>query len=560
MSFFGKIVAVLRTYDYRDKLISAFAVVLFLLMIVKMIVFPYGLFGFGGRDIYTEGLVSKSGIQSLNPLFVDYNEADRDVSSLIFSGLMKYDPEKKAVVEDMATLSISEDKTEYVFKIREGIKWHDGKPLTVDDVYFTYHDIISDPAFQNEILKTNFAGIQIELVDNNKIKFKLEKPNVFFISNFTVGILPKHILANVSAEDMLKNDFNKKPIGSGPYMAMDTIESFSDGRTQVTLTHNPYYYGDPSEVEYMRFVAYPTMGDLVEQIDSVNGVPKVSGSSILDFINNDRFKLIPYELPQYTAVFMNMESPLLKDNEKVRLALQKAIDKKALLEGSVDKIRVDTPLMELNQDDWEYQSSEDQAQGALKDSGFSYAPDDTEHMGIRYDSDENALQLRFISRLYDEGTYQYEENKKVVASLVESWEKVGIGIQVEFLPPDEFKEKVMSRSYDLLLVGQILGYNLDTYSYWHSTQASPLGQNLSNYKSFQVDSLIEAIRSTFNEEEKTLRLAELATKLKDDIPAIFLYRPVYYYASDNKLQGVSMDGVVFASDRFSEIANWKFNR
>lgn len=560
MSFFSKILSVLRTYDYRDRLISALSVAVFLLMLVKMIVFPYGLFGFGEMDIYTEGLVSRTGIQNLNPLFVDYNEADRDVSSLIFSGLMKYDPEKKAVVEDVATLSISEDKTEYIFKIRDGIKWHDGKPLTVEDVYFTFHDIILDATFQNEILKTNFAGVIIELVDNDKIKFKLEKPNVFFISNFTVGILPKHILKDVAAADLLQNDFNKKPIGSGPYMVTDPVESFSDGRTQITLTNNPYYYEEPSEVKHLRFVAYPTMDELVDQIDSVNGVPKVSGNYILDFINDERFELIPYELPQYTAVFMNMESALLKDNEKVRLALQKAVDKNELLGDSVDKIRIDTPLMELNQEDWEYQANVDQAQGALKDAGYTYASDDTEHVGIRYDGDENALQLRFIARLYDQGTYQYEETKNLVASLQKSWESIGVGIQVEFLDPDQFKEKVMSRDYDLLLVGQILGYNLDTYSYWHSTQASPMGQNLSNYKSFQVDSLIEAIRSTFDADEKAEKLAELAKKLKEDIPAIFLYRPVYYYAADNKLAGVNMEGVVFASDRFAKIKNFKFLR
>lgn len=560
MSFFGKIIPVIRTYDYRDKVISALAFAIFLLMIVKMIVFPYGLFGFGNANIYTEGLVSKNGIQNLNPLFVDYNEADREVSSLIFSGLMKYDPDKKAIIEDMGRLSIDESKTEYTFKVREGLKWHDGEPLTAEDVYFTFHTVVMDPAFQNEILKTNFAGVEMELVDTETVKFKLEKPNVFFISNFTVGILPKHLLEGVEAVDLLQNEFNKKPIGSGPFMVTEPVESFSDGRTQITLTQNPYYYGEPVKIEMMRFIAYPIMEDLIEHVDSVNGVPKVSGNYILNFLNNERFELIPYELPQYTAVFMNMESAILKDNQRVRLALQKAVDKDALIGDDVDKIKVDTPLMELNQEDWVYQPSIEQANGALKDAGYTYHPEDVDHAGIRYNESEEALQLRFIARLYDEGTYQYEETKKLVGFLQNAWESIGVGIQVEFLPPDEFKEQIMSRNYDLLLVGQILGYNLDTYSYWHSTQAGPMGQNLSNYKSFQVDSLIEDIRSTFDTEEKESKLAELAKKIKEDVPAVFLYRPVYYYAVDGKLTGVNMDEVVFSSDRFSRMASWVFNR
>lgn len=555
---FKKLIAVFRAYDYRDKLLSVFAITVFLLMIVKMMVFPYGFFNFGQPNIYTEGVVSKSGIQNINPLFVDYNEADREVSRLIFSGLMKYDSSERATIDDMGALSISEDKTEYTFVVREGLKWQDGEPLTVEDVYFTFHDIIMDPSFPNEILKTNFAGVEIEKIGVDTIKFTLEKPNIFFITNFTIGILPQHILGDVEPIDIVQNEFNKMPVGSGPYMMTEAVEAFPDGRMQASLTQNPYYYGDPSKIEILRFISYPTMEKLIEEINAVNGVVRITGNYILDFKNNDRFELFPYELPQYTAVFMNMESQILKDNRDVRLAIQKAIDKPALIDMFVDKIAVDTPLMELNQDEWVYQANKEQAQGALKEAGFNYAEEDTEKVGIRYNEDGEALELKFVARLYDEGTSQYEEAMKVVSFLQDSWEEVGFSIQVELLPAEMFKERVMSRSYDLLLVGQSLGYNLDTYSYWHSTQADPLGQNLSNYKSFAVDSLIEDIRFVFNQEKRERQLMELAELLKEDIPAVFLYRPIYYYASDGKVNGISMDGVVFPSDRFDGIPLWKF--
>lgn len=559
MGLFGKFIAVIKTYSYADKILSAVAVAFFLLMLVKMIIFPYGLFGFGQSDIYTEGLVSRAGIQNINPLFVDYNEADREVSALVFSGLMKYDPAKKAVVDDMAVLTIDESKTEYIFTVRDGIKWHDGKPFTAADVYFTFHDIVQHTSFSNEILKTNFAGVQIELIDEKQVKFKLEKANVFFINNFTVGILPKHILEGVDPYDILQHDFNKKPVGTGPYMVVDPVEMFSDGRTQITLQRSSNYYGQPVEIQSMRFIAYPTMDELVEEVNAVNGVVRVSGNYLLEFENNERFEPIAYELPQYTAVFMNMEGKVLKER-MVRLALQKAVDKTQLIGDAVDKITVDTPLMELDQGEWIYQPSVEQAQGALKDVGYRYAEDDKEHAGIRYNAEGDGLELSFIALAYEEGTYQDEEARKVVGFLQEAWEKIGFSIQVEFLAADVFKERVMARQYDLLLVGQILGYNFDTYSYWHSTQASPLGQNLSNYKSFQVDSIIESVRSTFDPEKKKVKMKELAERMKEDIPAIFLYRPVHYYASDGKVSGISMDGAVYPSDRFAGVAGWKFER
>lgn len=557
MKVFSTFSSVIRSFDYRDKLISILSLAILLLMVVKIILLPYGLFSFGESGIYTEGLVSRMGIQNVNPLFVDFNEADREVSSLVFSGLMKYSPDKKAVVNDIAQLKINEENNEYLFTVREGIKWHDGEPLTADDVFFTYHDIIMGQGFTNEILKTNFEGVKVEKVSANQVKFTLEKPNLFFVSNFTLGIVPKHLLSETKPEEILGSDFNKKPVGSGPYMVTDPAETFNDGRMQITLTRSPNYYSDPAEVEFLRLTVFPTMDELMADVNSVNAVVKVSGSSIQDFEDNKRFSLIKYELPQYTAVFMNMESKFLKE-KSVRLALQKAVDKSKMIGKSLDKIVVDTPLMELNQQQWEYQPSVEQAEGALKDAHYRYELADTEQKGPRTNDDSEPLKLNLIVRLYEEGTYQFEDTKKVVSFLQKTWEEIGVAIEVEFLPSEDLNKRITSREYDLLLVGQNLGYNLDTYSYWHSTQAGPLGQNLSNYKSFQVDSLIEDIRSTFDPEKREKKLEELASRFKDDIPAIFLYRPVYYYAYDGKVQGVSMQNVVFPSDRFDGIVKWKF--
>lgn len=558
MNVFKTFFAVIKSFDYRDKLISILSFAVLLLMVVKLIVFPYGLFNFGESSTYSEGLVSRSGIQNINPLFVDYNDADRDISALVFSGLMKFDPSKNSMVNDLGQLKINADNNEYLFTIRDGIKWQDGESFTADDVYFTYHDVILGEGFPNEILRTNFAGVKIEKVGTNQIKFTLEKPNLFFISNFAIGILPKHLLADTKPGEILNSEFNRKPVGLGPYMMTDPVETFNDGRMQVTLSKSDYYYGDPVNLDHIRFVVFSTMDELMAHINSLNAVSKVSGDYIDDFKANPRFALTKYELPQYTAVFMNMESNFLKD-DSVRLALQKSVDKTKLIGEAVDKIVVDTPLMDLNQEQWEYQPSKDQAQGALKDAHYRYELSDTVKKGPRTTDEGEPLKLDFIVRLYDEGTYQFEDTKKVVSFLQKTWEEIGVDIEVEFLASDELNKRISSRQYDLLLVGQNLGYNLDTYSYWHSTQASPMGQNLSNYKSFQVDSLIEDIRSTFDPEKRKAKLEELAARFKEDIPAIFLYRPVYYYASDGKVTGVTMKDIVFPSDRFESVASWDFS-
>ncbi|MFA4891586.1 MAG: ABC transporter substrate-binding protein [Candidatus Gracilibacteria bacterium] len=555
MKIFRKLGKVFRSYSDLDKAISFACLGVIILMFLKMIIFPYGLFNFGKVDIYTEGLVGPNGFQNLNPLFVDYNILDREVSRLVFSGLMKYDTETGAIVGDMADLTINEEKTEYTFVLKDGLKWHDGVDLTTEDVYYTFAEVVQDPTFANEILKVNFDGVQIEVIDEKTIKFKLEKPNIFFITSLTTGLLPKHILEGVPVMDLLQNEFNKEPIGSGPYEVSEPIQVFKDGRMQVTLEANRYYYGVNPKLEHFRFISYSTEDQLMEQLNAVNGIVKISGEYADKVKKTGEFVMIPYELPQYMAVFVNMDSPEVQD-ELIRIALEKSIYKDELMAKLSDKKLVNTPLLELGKaDEWIYQPSIDNANGAIYEAGYEYASLDSRY---RTDDDGQTLHLSLIARQFPEGSQQAGETKVVVSYLEHQWEAIGMEIDVELLPVDKLNERIMDRSYDLLFIGQTLGYNLDAYSYWHSTQIGANGLNLSNYKSFQVDSLIEDVRSVFDPVKREEKLKLIAEKIAEDIPAIFLYKPVYYYASDGKVEGIKMDNVAFPSDRFSNILDWHF--
>ena len=556
MKLFRYLKKVFRNYSDADRGISFACLAIILLMVIKMIIFPYGLFNFGKVDIYTEGLVGKNGFQNLNPMLVDYNDLDREVCRLVFSGLMKYDTNTRAIIGDMANLTINEEKTEYTFVLKEGLKWQDGEDLTVEDVFFTFSEVVQDPTFPNEILKTNFDGVDIVVVNENTIRFTLEKPNVFFITNLTTGILPEHILEDVPVVDLLRHKFNKQPIGSGPYMVSEPVEKFKDGRMQVSLKVNKYYYGINPKLENFRFISYPTEQDLMASLHSVNGIVKVSGDSAEAIKATSEFVMFAYQLPQYMAVFMNLDSPKLEEH-MVRLALLKAVDKSVLIERLKDKKALDTPLLELDTGEWVYEPHIGSANGAIFDAGYSYPTDDSE---FRAGSDGAVLDLILISRAFDEGTSQAKEMEIATNYLIEQWNSIGIKITHMSLPVSDLNERIMDRSYDLLFIGQTLGYNLDTYSYLHSTQVGANGLNLSNYKSFHVDSLIEDIRNTFDEVKRTEKLKQIADRLSKDIPAIYLYKPVYYYASNGKVNGVDMTGVSFPSDRFSNISEWQFDR
>jgi len=290
----------------------------------------------------------------------------------------------------------------------------------------------------------------------------------------------------------------------------------------------------------------------LDKLDVIAKVPRDIWDKV-DIAN--RFIFSNYELPQYTALFFNMNSDVLSKG-KVRLALQKSLNKEALLKLLKGKTAVDTPLMELDQADWIYQFNLDEARNALAESGYKMPTDKSLY---RKDVKGNVLKLNLLIRKYADGTAQAEEMKQVAEFLRTSWEKIGVQVDVQFEDIDAFNVRLAARDYEMVVTGQSLGYNYDTYSYWHSSQVGEGGLNLSNYRSFAADALIEKIRDTFDSTKKAILLKELAKEIAHDVPAIFLYRPSYKFASDGKVKGMVLKNLAFVSDRFSHLEKWCIN-
>ena len=586
-----KFVRIIKSYSMLEKVVSALLVVAFLYIGGNYFIHGNLIKSSTAKEgVYTEGF--QSGIFRINPVYADLNEPDRDVSRLVFRGLTKYDSSTQKIVSDIADVKISEDKLTYTFTIKDGITWHDGEIVNADDVIYTFKTVIQGPQFQNPVLKANFDGIEITKIDDKTVEFKLKAPNSFFITNTTVGLLPEHILKDVPISDLMNHDFNRNPVGNGPYKIQVPLSTTMTGVTQVLLERYDNFYGDLPEIKQIRFFGYPTGKDLASNMSSLNAIPKVTEESIAAVSTDPRFSMYGYSLPQYTAVFMNIDNSNLK-SIKVRQALQKAINKDDMLKELPDAIRVETPVISLNQDDWKYESNMDEAKKLLDDAGYKETTETIDQAGIveevsNVENEENnqsteqattedvsgnaentrtvrknsageVLEFKLIARLYPEGSYKYNETNTILSYLEKQWKEIGVIVDVELYDSATLQDKIRARDYDLLLFGQSLGYNQDLYGYWHSTQAGENGLNLSNYKSFAVDTLIEQIRTTFDDDEKKSKLDELARAIKDDVPAIFLYRPVYYYASDGKVKGLNLQNMAFSADRFCGIENWFLN-
>ncbi|QQR55098.1 peptide ABC transporter substrate-binding protein [Candidatus Peregrinibacteria bacterium] len=545
-------VRTLKSFSTKERWVAGAFLLVFVGTLFSLIFQTLLDFNPGQSKTYTEGIVGE--ITHLNPVFTEFSEADADISSLIFSGLVKYNPQKASFDEDMATHTLSEDKLTYTFTLKNNLFWHDGTPVSTDDVYFTFAEVIQSPDFSNTLLKSNFDGVKIEASNSRTVAFTLNSPNSFFFTSLTVGLLPKHLLGGIPVADLDEDEFNKFPIGTGPYKVEEAYTLNEDGSSTVTLTANEDYYGDTASLKKIRFVAYPTITDLIENRSTWHGAARIKASSLEEM---DLTDLTPYEyeLPQYTALFFNTDAPFLTRN-KERLGLAKAIDKEAIITAIGGGAQIDTPLLELDQEEWINKWNKEEAMGALFDAGWEW----TEGDEFRSNEEGTVLSLRLLRRDFSTTNPPQEEVTEKTAELIkEQLASVGIQVQIEAYPMEELSQKILARDYDMLLYGQSLGYNLDTFAYWHSSQATETGFNLSNYQNPSADLLIEKIRGSFDSSEREDLLKKLASTIAEDIPAVFLYSPTFYYVVDSKVTGIEYRKLLLPKDRLVNITEWDFN-
>lgn len=320
---------------------------------------------------YIEGSVGE--LQPLNPWFITANDVNRDIVSLLFSGLMKYDPTTGKIIDDLATVKVSGDNRVFTATLKPDLQWHDSTkqnphPITADDIVFTFKTI-QNPDFQNPILKQNFQGIEIEKIDERTVRFRLSKPYSFFTSNLTLGLLPAASFEDIPVGKLDQTlDFGFHPIGAGPYSFVSMLQT--DLSTEVTIKR----FDRPGMPEYkidrMVLRVFSDYSALLTDITNLNGVRLVPRNEKGLPILPRHFRPMPYTLPQYVALFFNLDREVPADRG-VRLGLQLAVNKQEVADVIHETHIIDTPLLEIDTGDWRYRFDAAAAKGAFFESSWN---------------------------------------------------------------------------------------------------------------------------------------------------------------------------------------------
>ncbi len=639
----------------------------------------------GSGGTYVEGVTGN--FRFLNPVLAQ-TDLDRDVSSLVFCSLTRFNPVKNEIVDYAASHALSPDRRTYTFTLREDLLWHDGVPVTADDVIFTFREVIQNEDFTNPALAADFADVLITKVDDYTVTMTLKQQYAFFIYNTNIGLLPQHLLKDVPVRSLPAAEFNLNPVGCGPYK----VEEITGDQIRLTAFES-FFEGRPY-LDKIIFRLFGSEENLFKNLAGVTGTQDLSGEHFDSLAHDARLALHKFTLPQYVALFFNTDREILRDS-RTRLGLQLATDKATLVEAIDSETKIiDTPLLEIDTSDWKYEFSAERADGALYDAGWRYTnngelvaevaePEATVTSEVAtIPSEDNADFItapsseRYYatseSEFFIEGTvpagttvvkvnnYQLQkfttsnttwsykaslelgtlragENEYIVetqtgeldrltifysidataraewaadkATLTEvavdpevevvetiptaqgrlrrnetgesltlkllvpaertefvavaetiqtQWRERGVNLIIEALPDTEFFERLTKRDYDLVLFGQNLGYNLDTYPFWHSSEAREGGSNLSQIKSSAINTWLEQARSTFDSAERRKRLSSLRSVIAEEVPAIFLYTPVYTFTVDQKIQNFNLGRVALRRDRLAGLAGWYF--
>ncbi len=496
----------------------------------------------GGTHV--EGVIGTP--RFVNPVLAT-SDTDRDLASLVFAGLMKARPDGTVEPHLAASYEVSDDGLSYTFHLKDNVYFHDGTPVTAEDVVFTVN------AAKNPELKSpkraNWEGVETVALDKKTLQFSLRAPYALFVENTTLGILPKHLWESIAAEEFPFTALNIEPVGAGLYRVDSVKKNQSGVPVEYTLVASQSSDVRPY-ITHMLFKFFENEETLRTALN--NGDVDAAHSTV----GSDRSRLEEARAvyARVFAVFFNQNQQALFTDTTVRRALDESLDKKSIvdtilsgygspLSGPLPPQSVASPT--------EGESAEERqehAQALLENAGWVRGDDGVYQKTVKKETTRLAFSLK---------TSNAPELKQAAELVAESWRALGAEVELQFFDLNDLNTEVLRpRKYDALLFGQVVGRELDLFAFWHSSQRNDPGLNVGLYANIETDQLLEKARSEFDTEERAASARAAADIIAEEVAAVFLYAPHFVYQHEPQLRGVTFGTLSTPSDRFAGVEDW----
>jgi ABC-type transport system substrate-binding protein len=427
--------------------------------------------------------------------------------------------------------TISKDNKVFEFKLREGVKWHDGKDFTAEDVKYSY-DVIFTDEFKAVQFRSYYESIKsVEVVDKYRVRFTVKDD---YFQNFEVcaglQVLPKHFYTNPENKKLL----GKKLLGTGPYM----LTKYDKGQ-KIILIKNPDWWGNKAESEkgtnnfakiILKFAKEENVQlELLKKgdIDFLALQPE----SFVKKTNSDVWekKIVKVKVQNKTAkgfsfIGWNFKNPILKDRE-VRKALSMLLNRPLMLEKfeynlsepATGPIYVQSDYANPGVKAVEFNPKE--ALAILNRAGWK----DSDKDGVLdrlINGKKTKLSLTILEPLQD--------FVKVLTVYKEEASKIGVEINIKSIEWNSFVKLLDERNFEgVRLAWGAGGIEWDPKQIWHSESAAGTGSNFISYSNPEVDKLIDSTRKIYEREKRIPLLHRVHELIANDYPYVFFFNRNY---------------------------------
>lgn len=477
-------------------------------------------------DILVEGSIGDA--SNLIPLLAS-DSASHSISGLIFNGLVKYDRDLNIVGDLAESWEISGNGLVITFRLRKGVRWHDGQPFTADDVLFTYR-LTVDPktptAYAGDFLKVKKA----EVLDPHTFRVTYDKPFAPALMSWGASVMPKHLLEGT---DVTKSPLARHPVGTGPYR----FKEWKTGQ-KIVLVQNPDYFEGRPYLDGRVMRVIPDMATMFLELRA-RGIDQM-GLTPLQYTRQTEtryfrthFRKYRYLSFSYTYLGFNLQNPMFADR-RVRQALAHAVNKEELIDGILLGLGREATgpfkpgTWQYNPDVKRYPYDPQRALQLLAEAGWR----DTDGDGIL---DRNGQRFEF-ELLANQGN---EVRAKTAEIVQRRLAELGISVKIRVIEWAAFiKEFINKRRFDAVILGWTIPMDPDLHDVWHSSKTGPSELNFISYRNDEVDALLEKGRGTFDRAERKRCYDRIQEILAEDQPYIFLYVPDALPIFNARIRGI----------------------
>lgn len=480
---------------------------------------------------------------TLHPLKGASDGYTGSVTSYAIESLLTKDLDTYEWKPSLATeWKIDDDKRTFTFKLREGVRWHDGTPFTAEDVKWSF-DAIFDDKYKAIAIRPYYEGIEkVEVVDERTVKF-IAKSDYYKNFDTAAGmeILPKHFYEQTGEEDKGAAYFNKNLVGTGPYK----LDLYKRG-SRVVFVKNEDWWGDrlPDQKEWnfpkivIRFVGDQTVALEMLKKGSLDFLGLQPESYVKKAVGPKWGKDVHKVLTQnktpkgYNFIGWNLKHDILKDRD-VRLALYHLVNRKLMIEKfeygysvpAAGPIYPESPYHDNSIQPIEYDPKK--ALAILRAAGWKDSDGDN-ILDKVINGRKRKLSLTILE--------PYEPFMKYLTVFKEDAKKAGVDINIKLIEWNSFIKLVDEKKFDAIRMAWSAAVDWDPKQIWH-TESIKGGSNFISYSNAEVDRLTDEARLIHDRAERIKVLRKAERIIANDVPYVwFTYKSSTMYAYTDRMK------------------------